>query len=203
MTARSATTRLLFVGSVVILALVFVAAQQTTAPYGRVPKGKYKKFVSPIGGFELEYPDSKDWKVVPGHPDTVMTMVDTRTGKAAIIVERITLRAALTPDEISASANDEVRTLRQRQPEATNIQQGVQDADGRRFITVQYVRPGLQGPEQVIVYTFPLGTTMYRLMTSAVQSDYSKFAPVFGHMAATFRPAQAAAPSPKPKNDTP
>lgn len=166
--------------------------QATQHPYGRIAKGKFQKFVSQNGNFELEYPSGKNWKVVPGHPDAVLTLIDARTGKASMVVERVALRGALTPDEITASAADEVKMIRDRQAGATNINQKVQDAEGRRFIVVQYSRPGPSGPEQVVLYTFPIGTSMYRLICSAAQPEFAKYATVFGHAAATFRPTPPA-----------
>jgi hypothetical protein len=163
-----------------------VAEAQTPPPYGLVTKPKFRKIVNALGNFDVEVPDSGDWKLIPGHPGSVLTLADTKTGNASVIVERIALRGALSPENYVFAAQAEAETIRERQPGATNVQQQVFDASGRRFVVVQYVRPGIKGPEQVVLYAFPIGATLYRVMCGAVQTDFGKYAIIFGHIAASF-----------------
>jgi hypothetical protein len=186
--SRAGRIRELTLAAGALLLVPLVALAQTgAAPYGRIPKAKVKKFVSTVNAFELEYPDTGAWKIVPSHPEAVLTMVDARNGVASIIVERLLLRAALTPEEIAQTGEDEAAGVRERTATAANVQQQVREGDGRTFITVQYAKPGATGPEQVVQYTFPVGTSLYRVICGAVQSEFPKYAPVFGHVAATFR----------------
>src|SRR5207253_10372146 len=98
---------------------------------GRMPKGKFKKLVSPVANFTVEYPDSKEWKLLPGQADVIMTIAEVKNGEASVAVERTRLRGALTADDMAVAAESEATAVRDRQPDATNLRQQVIDADNR------------------------------------------------------------------------
>ena len=62
-----------------VLLLATVAAAQSAPPLGRVTKPKFKKFISPIGNFEVEYPSSKDWTLLSGRGDAVLMIAENKT----------------------------------------------------------------------------------------------------------------------------
>ena len=55
-----------------------------------------------------------------------------------------------------------------------------------------FTRTGPAGPEQVLVYVFNGGGSLYRLVCISQPEGRAKYAPVFGHMAATLKVAPSA-----------
>jgi len=157
-------------------------------PFALVTRPRFKTFLSPIGNFQVQYPDS-DWTVLSGVGDATLTLVENRSGSAFVLVERVALRTAFAPEAIPALAQQEAATIKQRNAAATNIRHQVLEADKRHVVVVQYSRTGVKGPEQVVHYAAPIGETMYRVTCVVVEKEYARYAPIFGHIAASVQPA--------------
>lgn len=165
------------------------AVAQAPAPFGKVPKSKVRTFVSPIGSFKIEYPASGNWAVLPGPPGSVVALGEYKKGEALVVVERVTLTEALASDEMAQVADREARIVKEREPGAAGLSQRVLDADTRKVIVLEYTRSGIQGPERVVQYVIPQGAALYRVVCMVVASQEAKYAPLFGHIAASIEPA--------------
>jgi len=183
-----------------IAAAVAVVSAQTPAPaqapapaevaFARLTRPKFKAFISPIGNFQVDYPDSRDWTVLPGAGEAVLMIVENKTGSAFALVERVALRGgAFTPQEMPAAAEREAATVKQRHPAASGVRHQVLQVDKRQVIVVQYTRTGVKGPEQIVHYAVPIGETLYRITCTIVDTEYARYAPIFGHIAASVQPA--------------
>lgn len=162
---------------------------QESAPYGRVARPKFKKVSSAVQHLVFEYPDSKDWKVLPGQAHVMAIVAETKNGEASIVLERTALREALTDDDLPTARDSEADTIRESQPNATQLRQQVIKVENRQVIVVQYVKPGISGEEQVVHYAFPIGSAMYRVICSSPVKEFAKYAPIFGHVAASLQVA--------------
>src|SRR4029079_4935361 len=99
-----------------VMMAIPLQAQDVPPPYGRVARPKFKKVSSAVQHLAFEYPDSKDWKVLPGQAHVIGIVAETKNGEASIVLERTALREALTPDDLPAARDSEVGTIRDRQP---------------------------------------------------------------------------------------
>lgn len=179
-------------GSAAIAAMLLASAHvlaQTPAPFGRVTKPKFQKLVSPVGSFELEFPNSRDWTILPGPAGAVLVIAESRRGDALVVIERLRLRAALAPDEMATAADREAGAVKTREPEATDLRQQVLEIEKRHAIVVQYGRTGIKGREQVVHYAIPIGEVLYRVICIALDKEAPKYAPIFGHIAASIQPS--------------
>jgi hypothetical protein len=174
----------------VVVAQAPAPAQAAAAPFAKLKRPKFKPFVSPIGNFQVDYPDSRDWTVLSGVGEAVLMIVENKTGSAFATVERVQLRGgAFTPQEMPAAADREAATVKQRNPAAAGLRHQVMSADNRQVIVVQYARTGVRGPEQMVHYAIPIGETLYRVTCSIVEKEYARYAPICGHIAASVLPA--------------
>lgn len=158
---------------------------------------KPKDFVAarlPWNVFSIDMP--KNWVAVAGFGSMLFTRAERGKGDqtaASISVEQTRLVAALTSNDVDASlAELEANLASTRDPSGTNFAHQVKDVDGRRFIFVTYTRPGLNGPDSVVLYIFPAGNVMYRLICIAPGSEVApKYQTAFAHVAASFKTATA------------
>jgi len=151
----------------------------------RTTRGSFQTLRGPDARFSMEYP-SKDWLVVPSGGAAAVILAQ-KKGDAAVVVERAPLRQELAPEEITdLFAQLETDVVRERQPKAADFQSRVIDAPGRRLVVLQYVRPGVAGPERVRQYSIPVGKQLYRLTFAAPVGQFPSFDVVFSHMAAAF-----------------
>ncbi|MBI2835033.1 MAG: hypothetical protein HYX76_11475 [Acidobacteria bacterium] len=166
------------------LASLVVTAQPANI-FGRNAKLGVQPLQGPSGRFNLEYP-KKDWQAVPGGGFVLVTLAQ-KKGEAAIVVEHATLNIALTAADIDdVFAQTEADLVRERQVAATNVTAKLLDVGPRRLILVEFGRPGIKGAERVRQYSFPVGTDLYRLICSSAVAQFTKFEPVFAHVAASF-----------------
>jgi hypothetical protein len=195
--AKDDMRRLLSItGAAMVVALclaqaLFAQAQSTAADpwYSRSPRPK--DFEAPkvaLGKFTIELP--KDWQLVPGYGGVIFTASEKRNNPspAAIVLERMELGGAVEAKDVTATfANAELSAMRERQPGGQNFEQQVKEADGRRYIFIQYSKPGWTGPDRVVQYSVPAGAVMYRLICIAPVSQLPKYQPLFAHVAASFK----------------
>lgn len=185
--------------SIAIACLVFasvVSAAAQSDPWLKLSP-KPKDFVAarlPWSTFTIDLP--KNWLVAPGFGGTLLNVFE--RGKpnqtaGAIVLEQSRLAVPLTANEIDAGlAELESDLARRRDPGGANFAQQVKEVDGRRFILVTYTRPGLNGTDSVVVYVFPNGGVMYRLICISPGTEtLPKYQAVFAHVAASFRIAGA------------
>jgi hypothetical protein len=69
------------------------------------------------------------------------------------------------------------------------------DDAGNRVIAIDFTRQGLRGPERVRQFSLPSGANLFRLICSSSPALFDRYAPVFEHMAETFK-SGAGAPTP-------
>lgn len=177
-----------------LLLLPAAEAQSKPPPFGKIPKAKVRTVVSAGAVFQLEYPSSGNWTVLPGPPGSALVLGESKKGEALVVIERVTLTEALAPDELPTVADREARIVKEREPQARDVSHQLLDADKRKVIVVQYTRPGLQGPEQVVHYAVPQETALYRVTCTVVTAQAEKYTQWFGHIAASIQPAIPAKP---------
>jgi hypothetical protein len=181
------------------LSIADTHAQSQTAPDAWFrPSTKPKDFSVaklPWNSFSIELP--KDWQMVPGYGGILLTAVEkTRNNQAiaAIALEQMLLVEPLAANDIDAVlAGLEEAAARQRDPAGKDFAQQVKEADGRRFVFIQYSRPGLNGLDRVVQYAIPSGRVMYRLICIAPDALLTtKYQAMFAHVARSFKPSGAA-----------
>jgi hypothetical protein len=171
------------------LAAVAVSAQADATPFGKLPRARVRTFISPVANIKVEYPSSGNWTLLPGPTGTVLALAEYRKGEALVVIERVALTEPLAADELAPVADREARLVKEREAGATDFTQQVVDADKRRIIVVRYTRAGNHGPEQVVLYGVPQGTSLYRVTCTVAAAQAAKYLPVFGHIAASIEPA--------------
>ena len=177
-----------------LLLTSFSHAQQPAADPWFGPSSKPRDFAVPkvqLGSYSIELP--KDWQIGPGHAGILLFATE-RTGnklpRAAIKLEHQSLFDAPTVTPEFGEA--ELRLIRQREPSGQGFTQQIKEGSGRRFVFIQYTRPGLVTTDSVVQYSIPVGAVMYRLICIAPQNELAIFQQIFAHVAASFRPAGGA-----------
>ncbi|HZA33491.1 MAG TPA: hypothetical protein VE505_01120 [Vicinamibacterales bacterium] len=89
-----------------------------------------------------------------------------------------------------AGASDrELKELQARELSGKGFTGAVAKGPPGQFIVTRYTRPGLSGTDDhVVQYSFPITTTMYRLICIAPAAEVEKYKPLFAHVAASFTP---------------
>jgi hypothetical protein len=170
----------------------FVTAPPAQAPgppapteYGRAAKLETQWFQGPTNRIRFEYP-KKDWQVVPGGSSVIVTLAQ-KKGEAAVVVEQSRMNQALAPEDITDLFGQlEADLVKERQPGATDVQAKLVEAAGRRLVILTYGRKGVAGAERVRQYSIPTGIDLFRLTCSAGWAQFTKYEPVFAHLAASF-----------------
>jgi hypothetical protein len=190
------TIRLTVIASLVALNLAHAHAQSQAAPDAWFRQStKPKDFAVaklPWNTFSIELP--KNWQLVPGYAGILLTAVEkTKNNQptAAIVLEQMRLVEPLAANDIDdVIAGLEATDARQRDPSGQNFEQQVKEADGQRFVLIQYSRPGLYGEDRVVRYAIPSGRIMYRLICIAPAAQLAaKYQATFAHVAASFKPS--------------
>ena len=180
----------------VALSLAYPHAQSPTAPdawFRRSTKANdFGVAKLPWNTFSIELP--KDWQLVPGYGGILLTAVEkTRNNQAtaAIVLEQMLLVEPLAANDIDAViAGLETANAQQRDPAGQDFDQQVKEADGQRFVFIQYSRPGLNGQDRIVQYAIPSGRVMYRLICIAPAAQLTtKYQAMFAHVARSFKPS--------------
>lgn len=174
-----------------------LSAQAPAAPapgeYGRAMKLDTQVFESANKQIRLEYP-KRDWEIVPRASATMIPGVTSpivslvhRRREAAVVIEQTKLHQPLALDDITDLFSQlEVDSVRERQPQASDVKAKLVEAGGRRFVIVTYARQGVGGPERVRQYSIPAGADLFRLTCVAAASQFARYEPIFAHVAASF-----------------
>ena len=194
MRRTSARVSLLVIAS--LMTFAYARAQGAPDPwYGRQanPKNIDPPKTFP-GMFSIELP--KNWQLAPGHTGTIFATVE-KTGRfepgALITVEYLRLQAPLEPALMVGASDRELKELQARELSGKGFTGEVKKGPLGQFITIRYSRPGLSGTDDhVVQYSFPIGTTMYRLICIAPTAAVEKYRPLFAHVAASFTPLRPA-----------
>src|SRR5215203_7267272 len=177
-----------------LMAFAYARAQDAPEPwYGR--QANPKNIDSPKafpGMFSIELP--KNWQLAPGHTGTIFAAVE-KTARfdagALITVEYMRLQAPLEPALITGASDRELKELQARELSGKGFTGEVKKGPPGPFILIRYTRPGLSGADDhVVQYSFPIGTTMYRLICIAPAAEVEKYRPLFAHVAASFTPVR-------------
>jgi hypothetical protein len=183
-------------GIMMLLALCLAPAQialSQAAPdpwYGRNPKSRdIENPKGPLRKVSIEFP--RTWQIVPGYGEILVAVAEkTRNNQpaAAIVLEQSQLQAAINPNDITDElAQAEVGVMRARLPGVKTFEHQLKQADGFRFIFIQYSKPGMSGTDRVVQYSIPAGTVMYRLICIAPEAQLTKYQSLFAHVAASFK----------------
>jgi hypothetical protein len=199
--------RLVTVGALVILSSISssagVRAQVASPPRAGTPdpwlrlSTKPKDFVPaalPWRLFTIELP--KGWNFSPGYRELLFSVSDKpedNQSVASIVVEQMRLPVTLTASEINEGlAALEGSNARSRDPGGQGFEQQIKTISGRRLVFVTYTRAGFQGRDRVVIYAYPNGTVMYRLVCIAPEPLIaSRYQAIFAHVAASFVPQPA------------
>ena len=181
---------------VIALAGATASAQEAVPPaageYGRAPRLEVQQFDN--RQIRFEYP-KKDWEIVPrpttavipGATAPIVSVVQ-RKREAAVVVEQTRLHQPLALDDITDLFSQlETDSIRERQPQATDVKAKLVDVGGgRRLVILTYGRQGVGGPERVRQYSIPAGADLFRLTCVAAAGQFARYEAVFAHVAASF-----------------
>ena len=152
----------------------------------------------PWSNISIELP--KGWQLLPGHNGFLLTAAEkTRNNQPAgvIMLEQMRLQDTLLPKDLTeATLNFETANTKERDPAGDKFQGQIkQGSEGRRFIFMQYTRPGIAGPDRVTQYSVPAGVILYRVICIAPEALIARYQSTCAHVAESFR-----ATSPGAKN---
>ena len=184
-----------------VIAGATASEQEATPPaageYGRAPKLEIQQFDN--RQIRFEYP-KKDWEIVPrpttavipGATAPIVSVVQ-RKREAAVVVEQTKLHQPLALDDITDLFSQlEADSIRERQPQATDVHAKLVDVGGgRRLVILTYGRQGVGGPERVRQYSIAVGADLFRLTCVATVGQFGRYEAVFAHVAATFAVASS------------
>lgn len=143
-------------------------------------------YTDPHGRFSIEFP--KDWQSTPVSPSGEPLVVFVQPKReAAVIVERFRLKQAITVDNDYAQAESQI--LKENQPTIVDVAPQVVDQGGRRFLVIDYTRPGPRDKERVRHYAFPVGQNLYRLTCATLFDRFSRYESTFLTVFNSLKPA--------------
>lgn len=178
--AMKARTR---AGLALALACIVLAAGAAHAQ--NVPR--MRKLTVASQSFSIDYPE-KDWSLVPGG-NAMLVAIAQRRFEAVLLVERSTLQVALSDEEIGdVFLSVEAEHIRESSPSATDIKADLQQLGDRRVAAFVYRRNGVLGPERVLQYSMPAGTSLYRIIAVAKPESFDRHLPALQAMAASLAP---------------
>jgi hypothetical protein len=176
------------------LCVASAAAQAPDAPYGKAAGGKvpFRTLTLAGGHSQVDVPQ-RDWQLGSAFGNTAAVLIS-KKGDATVIIQRVPLEVPISEADMTELFEGlQVDEITKGQAGLGALSHAMKAADGRRYLTVSFTRTGAAGPEQVLVYVFNGGSSLYRLVCITLPDGRAKYAPVFGHMAATLKVAPAGA----------
>lgn len=182
--------------SLLTVGLDGISAQQPVAAdpwFGPSPRPRdFRLAPLPWNTFSVEFPNG--WELVRGYGIILVTATERMRGNvpgAAIVLEHNALVEPLGPQEIDTKlAELELEdVIKVREPGGQNFRSEAKEVNKRRFVFIQYSRPGFSGTDRVSVYVMPVGRVMYRLICIAPEKEVARYQPMCAHVANSFKPA--------------
>lgn len=182
--------------SLLMVGLDGISAQQpvTADPwFGPSPRPRdFRPAALPWNTFSVDFPNG--WELVRGYGIILVTATERMRGNvpgAAIVLEHNSLVEPLGPQEIDANlAKFELEdVIKVREPGGQNFRSEAKQVNNRRFVLIQYERPGISGTDRVSVYVMPFGRVMYRLICITPEKELTRYQPICAHVAASFKVA--------------
>jgi hypothetical protein len=165
---------------------------QTPDPwFAKSPKPKdFEAPKLPWNNISIELP--KNWQLVPGLNGVLLSAAErTKNNQpgAAIVLEQMRLQDTLSAKDLTdATLNFETASTRERDPAGQNFQPQLKNAsEGRRYIFIQYTRPGFYGPDRVTQYSVPAGLLLYRVVCIVPEAQVAKYQSTCAHVADSFK----------------
>jgi hypothetical protein len=159
----------------------------------------YLLFTDPSKRYSVEFPTGWDWTVVAGAGEALSTFVHPRK-EAAIVVERFRMKQVLEQDDITDIFGEaEAATLKDNQPRVMDVNAKVIVQGGRKFVQIDYRRPGVGEPgkvedERVRQYSFPVKGNLYRITCAALARQFPKYEATFQWAAQSLKSAEQLQP---------
>ena len=185
--ARGMSASVLAAALASILLTADADAQGIKRLLGMGKTDEYLAFEPADKRFTVDIP-KRDWRTVPGVGSVIVVFSDAKSD-ASVALEHVSLKLALEPSEINQLFVDlEVESIKERDPSADGVRTALKtDPDGSRVIVIDFTHKGLRGPERVRQFSLPRGGDLYRLICSAAPAQFDRVAPVFEHMAESFK----------------
>ena len=144
------------------------------------------------GAFSIELP--RNWQLAPGHTGTLFSVVE-RTDRfqvaGLVTLEYHRLEIPLDPSLMGTVTERLLSEVRARELNGKQFTGTVKTGPLGPFVFIQYLRPGIAGrDDHVVQYSFPVGTTMYKLICIAPAASVEKYRQLFAHVAASFTPVK-------------
>lgn len=149
----------------------------------------YLLFTDPGRRFSVEFPREWEWLIVSGSGEPLVTFIHPRK-EAAVVVERFRMRQPLDREEITdLFARIEADMLKENQPRATDVVSKMVIESAKKFILIDYFRPGIDTKERVRQYSIPVGQDLYRITCMSIGGAFGKYEPTFTTIAASLKPS--------------
>ena len=158
-------------------------------------KGGYLLFTDPSRRYSVEFPRDWTWTIVAGAGEALATFVHPKR-EAAIVVERFRMRQTLEQNEITEIFGEgETALLKENQPRITDVNARIVEQGGKKFVQIDYRRPGIGEPgkvedERVRQYSFPVKGNLYRITCAALDRQFGRYEPVFQWAAESLKSAE-------------
>ena len=148
----------------------------------------YALFTDPAGRYSIEFPSDWRWMIVSPSGEPLVTFVQPRS-EAAVVVERFRSKQSMPDDEINLMfAQSETDVLKDYQPKTTEVVAKVVTQGGKRIVVIDYTRPGVDAPERVRQYSFPVGQNLFRVTCMALADEFKRYETTFTNVAESFMP---------------
>jgi len=176
------------IAAAIALALAIVAE-----PLAQQRKG-FLLFTDPSRRYSVEFPQGWDWTVVAGAGEALSTFVHPKK-EAAIVVERFRMKQVLEQEDITDIFGEaEAATLKDNQPRVMDVVAKVIVQGGKKFVQIDYRRPGVGEPgkvedERVRQYSFPIKGNLYRITCASLAKQFSKYEAIFQWAAESLKSA--------------
>ena len=106
----------------------------------------------------------RDWQLGSAFANTAAVLIS-KKGDATVIVQRVPLEVPISEADMTEVFESlQVDEITKGQAGVGALSHAMKSADGRRYLAVSFTRTGLSGPEQVLVYVFNGGSSLYRLV---------------------------------------
>ena len=158
-------------------------------------KSGYLLFTDPSKRYSVEFPKDWTWTIVAGAGEALATFVHPKR-EAAIVVERFRMRLALDQSEITDMFSEgEAATLKDNQPRVMDVTARVVEQGGRKFVQIDYRRPGVGEPgkvedERVRQFSFPVKGNLYRITCASLDRQFGRYEAVFQWAAESLKSAE-------------